>query len=316
MAKWLVTGAAGFIGSNIVAYLIKNGQIVYALDNFANSDYSNLEEFNKYKDQFFFYEGDIRNKELCEFLCGEVDYVLHQAALGSVPRSIDNPYASNDSNVNGFLNIMLAAKEAGVRKFVYASSGSVYGDSTTLPKIEGIEGDPLSPYAATKQINEMYAKVFHKVYGFDSIGLRYFNVYGPRQKFEGPYVTVIPTWCRSFIKGEDIFINGDGETTRDFCYVEDVVQANILAAKSDIKGSYMFNVGAAKNISLNDLFVLIKEKFGNPNVEPIYRDFRLGDARHTLADLTIIKKHLGYEAIHTVDEDLDKAIEWYKNKLR
>jgi UDP-N-acetylglucosamine 4-epimerase len=314
--KWLVTGAAGFIGSNIVKKLLEDNQIVYALDNFSNGDYDNVKEFEGYRDQFFFYEGDIRNKEACEFLCNEVDYVLHQAALGSVPRSIDTPYDSNDSNVNGFLNIMIAARDAGVKKFVYASSGSVYGDSTVLPKTEKMIGDPLSPYAATKQINEMYAKVFNKVYDFDSVGLRYFNVYGPRQKFSGPYVTVIPTWCSAFIKGEDVFINGDGRTSRDFCYVEDVVKANILAAKSDLKGAYVFNVGAAKNMTLNDLFKLIKEKFGNPNVEPIYRDFRPGDARHTLADLTYIKEKLGYEADYTLYTALDKAIEWYKKKLK
>lgn len=312
MAKWLVTGAAGFIGSNIVKKLIERGQKVWGLDNFSNSDYSNIKE---YKNDFEFYEGDIRNLTICNFLCKQVDYVLHQAALGSVPRSIDDPYASNDSNVTGFLNIISAAKAAGVKKLVYASSGSVYGDSIVLPKVEDITGNPLSPYAATKQINEMYAKVFHKVYGFNSIGLRYFNVYGPNQKFEGPYVTVIPLWCKAFIKDEDVFINGDGKTSRDFCYVEDIVQANILAAESDLKGAYVFNVGAGKRVSLNELFTLIKKKFDKLNVNPVYKDFRLGDTRHTLADLNSIKAHLKYCANYNINEGLDKAIMWYRRRL-
>jgi len=313
MAKWLVTGAAGFIGSNIVRKLIEDEQEVWGLDNFANSDLSNIEEI---RSDFLFIEGDIRDFETCKELCCGVDYVLHQAALGSIPRSIDDPYASNDSNVNGFLNIMIAAKEAKVKKFVYASSGSVYGDSTILTKVENIIGDPLSPYAATKQINEMYAKVFSKVYNFDSIGLRYFNVYGPHQKFSGPYITVIPTWCSAFIKGEDIFINGDGETSRDFCFVEDVVRANILAAMSDLKGANVFNVGSGSNIALNTLFTMLKLFFNKPDIEPIYRDFRAGDTRHTLADLTNIEKKLGYYAKYDIHKGLGKAIEWYRNKIR
>jgi len=312
MAKWLVTGASGFIGSNIVKKLIEQKQEVWGLDNFSNSDDSNVKEF---KNDFTFIRNDIRNFKTCVDLCEGKDYVLHQAALGSVPRSIDDPYSSNDSNVNGFLNIMLAAKQAGVKKFVYASSGSVYGDSTTLPKVENTIGEPLSPYAATKQINEMYAKVFHKAYGFDSIGLRYFNVYGPMQKFEGPYVTVIPTWCRAFIRDEEIFINGDGKTSRDFCYVEDVVRANILAAVSSLEGANVFNVGSGTNISLYDLFTLLKDLFNKPDVEPKYRDFRAGDTRHTLADLKNIQTKLGYNAKHDIHQGLEKAIKWYKNKL-
>jgi UDP-N-acetylglucosamine 4-epimerase len=310
MAKWLVTGVSGFIGSNIVKRLLDDNQDVIGMDNFANSDRSNLKDLD-----FEFIEGDIRESQTCANLCKGVDYVLHQAALGSVPRSIDNPYASNDSNVNGFLNIMVAARDAKVKKFVYASSGSVYGDSTTLPKVEGTIGEPLSPYAATKQINEIYAKVFSKVYNFDSIGLRYFNVYGPGQKFSGPYVTVIPTWCRAFITNQELYINGDGESSRDFCFVEDVVNANILAAKSPLQGAYLFNVGSGTNISLNDLFELLKRILNKPEVKAIYRDFRLGDTRYTLADLTSIKEKLGYQTRYNIQQGLDKAILWYKKLM-
>jgi len=310
MSKWLVTGASGFIGSNIVKRLIEDGQEVTGLDNFANSDGINIQEFD-----FEFIEGDIRDYDLCMNLCKEKDYIIHQAALGSVPRSIDDPLSSNDSNVNGFLNMMIASKSANVKKFVYASSGSVYGDDENLPKVENITGDALSPYAATKQINEMYAKVFNKVYNFDSIGLRYFNVYGPRQKFSGPYVTVIPTWCSAFIKDEDLFINGDGESSRDFCFVDDVVEANIIAARSKLHGSYVFNVGSGTNISLNNLFSLLKIFFNNPNKKSIYRDFRLGDTRHTLANLDHIKINLGYEAKYDINSGLPKAIDWYKKAL-
>ena len=313
--KWLVTGAAGFIGSNIVKRLIEDNQLVFALDNFSNGDYENIKKYEKYTNNFIFYEGDIRTYKTCHYLCDQVDYVLHQAALGSVPRSIEKPGVVHDVNVTGFLNMLIAAKEAGVKKFIYASSGSVYGDDTTLPKVENTTGNPLSPYAATKKINETYAAAFTNAYGFDTIGLRYFNVYGPNQKFEGPYVTVIPTWCSAFIKDEDVFINGDGKTSRDFCYIEDVVEANILAAKSDLKGTHIFNVGSAESTPLNDLFMLIKGRFNNPDIEPIYRDFRLGDARHTLANLVNIETHLGYNAKYDIHTGLDKAIEWYKKRL-
>ncbi len=312
MAKWLITGVAGFIGSNLMRRLVDDGEEVVGIDNFSNGRHENILE---YKDDFKFIKGDIRDAELCKKLCVDVDYVLHQAALGSVPRSIDTPVDSNDSNVNGFLNLIVAAKDAGVKKFVYASSGSVYGDDTSLPKHEEITGDPLSPYAATKVINEVYAGVFSKVYGFDSVGLRYFNVYGRNQKFSGPYVTVIPTWSRAFILNEPIYIYGDGLTSRDFCFIDDVVDANILAAKSELVGSHVFNVGAGYNISLNELFKLIKEAFDNPNVEPIYRDFRAGDTRHTLADLTNIKDKMGYEPKENIYTGLIKAIEWYKETI-
>lgn len=311
MAKWLVTGVAGFIGSNLMRRLVSAGETVIGLDNFSNGVKKNISGYEK---DFKFIEGDIRDVDLCKELCKDVDYVLHQAALGSVPRSIDTPLASNDSNVNGFINMLFAAKEAGVKKFVYASSGSVYGDDESLPKVEETTGDPLSPYAATKAINEVYAHVFNKVYGIDVIGLRYFNVYGRNQKFEGPYVTVIPTWSRAFILNEPIYINGDGLSSRDFCYIDDVVNANILAAKSSVKGSHVFNVGAGFNISLNDLFELIKKEF-NSDVEPIYRDFRQGDTRHTLANLTKINRMLGYVPIESIHTGLSKAIEWYKENV-
>jgi len=313
--KWLVTGAAGFIGSNIIKYLIENDQIVFALDDFSNGDYENIKKYEKYTNNFIFYEGDIRIYKTCHYLCDQVDYVLHQAALASVPRSIETPGVVHDVNVTGFLNMLIAAKEANVKKFVYASSSSVYGDDETLLKVENIIGNPLSPYGATKKINEVYAAAFTNTYGVDTIGLRYFNVYGPNQKFEGPYVTVIPTWCRAFIKDEEVYIFGDGKTSRDFCYVEDVVEANILAAKSDLKGTHIFNVGAAESTSLNKLFMLIKGRFNKPEIEPMYRDFRAGDARHTLADLTSIEEHLGYEIKYDIHTGLDKAIEWYRKKF-
>jgi UDP-N-acetylglucosamine 4-epimerase len=313
MAKWLVTGAAGFIGSNIVKKLINDGQEVLGLDNLSNGDYSNIEEF---RNSFEFYEGDIRNPAACEFLCNQVDYVLHQAALTSVPRSIKEPINVNDNNVTGFLNILYAAKEAGVKKFVYASSSSVYGDNEDLPKIEGLIGKQLSPYAATKRVNEIYASVFNNVYGIDTIGLRYFNVYGPNQKFSGPYATVIPIWCKALIKNEDAFIFGDGTTSRDFCYVEDVVQANILAAKSSLKGSYVFNVAVGDTTSLNDLFELIKNKLGKPDIKPIYKDFRPGDIKHSLASIINIEAYLGYDSQYKLNDGLNKAIEWYKKKLK
>ena len=313
MAKWLVTGAAGFIGSNIVKKLISEGHKVWGVDNFSNGDYSNIKE---YENDIEFYEADIRNLDACNFLCSQVDYVLHQAALVSVPRSIKEPDVVHDTNVTGFLNMLNAARNARAKKFVYASSSSVYGDNETLAKVESVIGSPLSPYAATKRINEVYAEAFHNAYGLDTVGLRYFNVYGPNQKFSGPYATVIPIWCYAFIKNEDVFIFGDGTTSRDFCYVEDVVQANILAAKSDLKGSYVFNVAAGNTTSLNNLFTLIKKRFNKPDVEPIYRDFRHGDIKHSLADLTNTETYLKYQAEYDIYTGLDKAIAWYKKKLK
>ena len=313
--KWLVTGAAGFIGSNIVKRLIEDNQLVFALDNFSNGDYENIKEYEKYTNNFIFYEGDIRTYKTCHYLCDQVDYVLHQAALASVPRSIETPGVVHDVNVTGFLNMLIAAKEANVKKFVYASSSSVYGDDETLPKIESITGNPLSPYAATKKTNEMYTAAFTNSYGIDTIGLRYFNVYGPNQKFSGPYATVIPIWCNAFINDKDVHIFGDGKTSRDFCYVEDVVQANILAAKSDLKGSHVFNVAAGNTTSLNKLFTLIKGRFNRPEIEPVYEAFREGDIKHSLASLISIEESLGYEPKYDIHTGLDKAIEWYKEKL-
>lgn len=313
--KWLVTGAAGFIGSNIVKQLIEDNQLVFALDDFSNGSYENIKKYEKYTNNFIFYEGDIRTYKTCHYLCDQVDYVLHQAALTSVPRSIKTPGIVHDVNVTGFLNMLIAAKEAKVKKFVYASSSSVYGDDETLPKIESITGKPLSPYAASKKTNEIYADAFTNSYNIDTIGLRYFNVYGPNQKFSGPYATVIPIWCNAFINNEDVKIFGDGKTSRDFCYVEDVVQANILAAKSDLKGSHIFNVAAGNTTSLNKLFMLIKGRFNRPEIEPVYEDFREGDIKHSLASLVDIEENLGYEAKYDIHTGLDKAIEWYKKKL-
>jgi UDP-N-acetylglucosamine 4-epimerase len=312
MERWLVTGAAGFIGNNIVRKLLADGHQVTGLDNFSNGVRSNVEDLEADLN-FRFVEGDIRDRDLCYDLCSAVDYVSHQAAMGSVPRSIDTPDISNDNNVNGFLNMLMAARDYGLR-LVYASSGSVYGDNTELPKREDMIGRPLSPYAATKQINEMYADVFCRVYDMNAVGLRYFNVFGPYQKFSGPYVTVIPTWARALLKGEPVIIYGDGVTSRDFCYVDDVVQMNILAAKTHLKGSSIFNVGAGEQTSLVELLNKLQTIYGT-DVEPQFEDFRAGDTRHTLADISHGKMQLGYEPKFNIDSGLEIATAWYKEVI-
>ena len=237
---WLITGVAGFIGSNLLETLLKLDQTVVGLDNFATGHQHNLDEVQGLVTEvqwqrFKFIEGDIRNLDDCNKAVSGVDYVLHQAALGSVPRSIDNPIATNQANIDGFLNMLVASKDEGVKSFTYAASSSTYGDHPDLPKVEENIGNPLSPYAVTKYVNELYASVFYRTYGFSSIGLRYFNVFGPRQDPNGAYAAVIPKWAADLLKGSTIYINGDGETSRDFCYVGNAVQANILAALTDIK---------------------------------------------------------------------------------
>lgn len=321
--KWLITGVAGFIGSNLLETLLMLDQQVVGLDNFLTGHQRNLDEvrisvrLERWKN-FEFIQGDIRDFTACDSACSGVDFVLHQAALGSVPRSIDDPITTNEHNVAGFLNILVAARDAGVKRFVYASSSSVYGDHPDLPKKEDSVGRPLSPYAVTKQVNETYAAVFAEVYNLSVIGLRYFNVFGPRQDPDGPYAAVIPKWFAGLIKGEEIYINGDGETSRDFCYVDNAVQANLLAACAENGSalSQVYNVACGERTTLNELFELtrcnvMKHAPKVSEAKPCYRDFRPGDVRHSLADISKAKKHLGFAPRYSVRDGLEKAGKWY-----
>ena len=322
---WLVTGAAGFIGSNLVEALLLLNQRVVGLDNFATGHQYNLDEvMTEISDhqwqRFKFIEGDIRDYQTCERALEGVSYVLHQAALGSVPRSIADPLTSNAANITGFLNLLQAAKESNVKSFTYAASSSTYGDHPALPKIEENIGNPLSPYAVTKYVNELYAGVYARTYGFKTIGLRYFNVFGKRQDPDSAYAAVIPRWTSAMIKGEEVFINGDGETSRDFCFIENTVQMNILAATaSDAAKDQIYNVALGDRTSLNDLFSAIKDTLNknqiNIKLEPIYRDFRAGDVRHSQADISKAKKALGYQPRFNILEGIDKAMPWYALKL-
>jgi UDP-N-acetylglucosamine 4-epimerase len=311
---WLVTGAAGFIGSHLVETLLKLGQNVRGLDNFATGRRENVSALPPYT----FIEGDLRDPDTCAKACAGVDYVLHQGALGSVPRSIDNPLASHESNVNGTLNIFIAARDAKVKRVVYASSSSVYGDEPNLPKIEDRLGSVISPYAATKLITEIYAGAFAKSYGLETIGLRYFNVFGARQDPEGAYAAVIPKWVAAMLRGEQVIINGDGETSRDFCYIDNVVQMNLLSATSQIEGATgnAYNVAVHHRTSLNELFeklraLLQTRKPGLQISDPDYREFRPGDVRHSLADISKANRLVGYEPTHLIDDGLTEAIDWY-----
>ena len=318
---WLVTGVAGFIGSNILEELLNCRQKVIGLDNYSTGYKKNLEEVeanvnkNSWK-KFDFVEGDISSLETCLAVCKGVDYVLHQGALGSVPRSIEAPIATNNSNIVGFLNMLVAAKDANVKSFTYAASSSTYGDHPALPKIEKNIGQPLSPYAITKFVNELYADVFYRSYGFKSIGLRYFNVFGKRQDPDGAYAAVIPKWIASMIDNSEIFINGDGETSRDFCYVDNAVQANLLAATSSEKAqNQVYNVAVGNRTSLNDLFLILKNNLvanGKDYLSvPRYREFRAGDVRHSQADITKAKKLLGYIPSHDLVKGISDAMPWY-----
>lgn len=322
---WLVTGVAGFIGSNLLETLLKLNQKVVGLDNFATGHQHNLDEVQNLVSteqwaNFKFYEGDIRNLEDCHKACANVDYVLHQAALGSVPRSIADPITTNAANITGFLNMLVAARDANVSSFTYAASSSTYGDHPALPKVEENIGNPLSPYAVTKYVNELYADVFARTYGFKTIGLRYFNVFGKRQDLNGAYAAVIPKWTVAMIVGDDVFINGDGETSRDFCFIENTVQANILAATaSDEAKNQVYNVAVGERTTLNYLFKAIKVSLKANGVtyskEPIYRDFRAGDVRHSQANIKKIQKMLGYDAKYNIQEGIDLAMNWYSSKL-
>lgn len=324
---WLVTGAAGFIGSNLVERLLHNGQRVIGIDNFSNGYQENIDSIKAnlnaiQQERFQFIEGDIRDLDTCKYVCRNVDIILNEAALGSVPRSVANPIATNENNVSGTLNMLVAAKECNVKRFVTASSSSVYGDNPDLPKKEERVGQPLSPYAVSKATCEAYAQVFSKVYGMENIILRYFNVFGPRQNPDNPYAAVIPKWFAGLIRGDEICIFGDGETSRDFCFLENVIQANILAGCTSNEKAFgqVFNIAYCQTITLNELYKCIKELVGEryPEVmgrEPEYRDFRAGDIRHSLADINKAKEIIGYQPTHSVFDGLKVTAEWYMNKM-
>lgn len=318
---WLITGVAGFIGSNLLETLLKLGQRVIGLDNFATGHQRNLDEVQSLVtaeqwQRFDFIEGDIRNLQACQKACEGVDYVLHQAALGSVPRSIADPITTNDTNISGFLNMLVAARDAEVQSFTYAASSSTYGDHPGLPKVEDVIGKPLSPYAVTKYVNELYADVFAKTYGFNTIGLRYFNVFGKRQDPDGAYAAVIPKWTAAMINGEDVFINGDGETSRDFCFVENAVQANLLAATASANAkNQVYNVAVGDRTSLNQLFSLLIETLVTNGIiydeEVVCRDFREGDVRHSQADISKAGEQLGYAPDFSIQAGIQRAMPWY-----
>ena len=320
-ARWLITGAAGFIGSNLVEALLRLGQEVIALDNFATGHWRNLDEVEKAVGperwaRFRLIKGDIRDRRVCDLAVEGADYVLHQAALGSVPRSIADPLTSHDVNVTGFLNMLDSARRAEVKRFVYAASSSTYGDEPNLPKREDRIGNPLSPYAATKLANEIYAGVYARSYGFGSIGLRYFNVFGPRQDPNGPYAAVIPKWTAAMIRDEEIAINGDGSTSRDFCFVDNAVQANLRAALSGERAlGQVYNVAIGERTSLNELFGLLRDGLGKHQVHygrsPKYADFRAGDVRYSEADIAKAKRLLGYRPVRRVREGIADALCWY-----
>jgi len=319
---WLITGVAGFIGSNLLETLLKLDQRVVGLDNFATGHHKNLAEVQTLVSaaqwaRFNFIEGDIRELADCRRACEGVDCVLHQAALGSVPRSIEDPLATNAANITGFLNMLVAARDARVHSFTYAASSSTYGDHPGLPKVEDVIGKPLSPYAVTKYVNELYADVFARSYGLETIGLRYFNVFGPRQDPEGAYAAVVPKWAASLLKGQTVFINGDGETSRDFCFVDNAVQANLLAATvaPGAARNQVYNVAVGDRTTLNTLFGLLRDNLAahgvGADVQPVYRDFRSGDVRHSQADVGKAQRLLGYAATHRMAQGIAAAMPWY-----
>ena len=324
---WLVTGCAGFIGSNLLEALLKLDQTVVGLDNFATGKQKNLDEVKSLVTpeqwaRFRFTEGDITDLDTCQQACAGIDYVLHQAALGSVPRSIEDPIRSNASNVTGHLNMLVAARDCGVKRFVYAASSSTYGDHPALPKVEDRIGKPLSPYAVTKYVNELYADVFARTYGLETIGLRYFNVFGPRQDPDGAYAAVIPKWVAAMLRGETIYINGTGETSRDFCYVENAIQANLLAATTEPPEAtnQVYNVAVNARTNLLELFELLRSGLvgRHPHLEtikPVHRDFRKGDVLHSQADVSKAQNLLGYQPTHTIAQGLDEALGWYEADL-
>jgi UDP-N-acetylglucosamine 4-epimerase len=325
---WLITGAAGFIGSNLLEALLQLNQKVVGLDNFSTGHRRNLDEVQSIVSpaqwqNFRFMEADICNFDSCKTACTGVEFVLHQAALGSVPRSLEDPITTNASNVTGFLNMLVAARNSKVRRFVYAASSSTYGDHPGLPKLENNIGKPLSPYAVTKYMNELYADVFGKTYGLQSIGLRYFNVFGPRQNPEGAYAAVIPKWTVSMIKGEPVYINGDGETSRDFCYIANVVQANLLAAstQSTEAVNQVYNIAVGGRTTLNELYAQLKQNLISSyphlkDAQAIYREFRAGDVRHSLASIDKARNRLGYVPTQTMGQGVVLAMPWYQSQIQ
>jgi UDP-N-acetylglucosamine 4-epimerase len=324
---WLVTGAAGFIGSNLVETLLGHGQRVVGLDNFSTGFRHNLDQVRAAVgpaawQRFSFIEGDIRDLATCKRACTGMDVVLHEAALGSVPRSIEDPITSHDSNVTGFLHMLVAARDAGVKRFVYAASSAAYGDWPGLPKVEDQIGRPLSPYGAGKHMNEIYADVFGRCYGLETIGLRYFNVFGPRQDPDGAYAAVIPKWIAALLRHEPVHIYGDGETSRDFCFIDNVVQANLLAAtvRDPEATGQVYNVALGGQTTLNELHAILCHLLARHEpsfrpVPPVYSDFRPGDVRFSRADISKISRLLGYDPAFSVDAGLARAIDWYVARL-
>ncbi|MHB8893738.1 MAG: NAD-dependent epimerase/dehydratase family protein [Candidatus Geothermincolia bacterium] len=323
---WLVTGVAGFIGSNLLEQLLKLDQTVVGLDNFSTGKKRNLDEVQALVGadrwgKFSFVEGDIRDLDACHRVCRGVDYVLHQAALGSVPRSLEDPITTNANNVTGFLNMLVAARDARVKRFVYAASSSTYGDHPALPKVEERIGRPLSPYAVTKYVNELYADVFARCYGLRTVGLRYFNIFGPRQDPDGAYAAVIPKWVSSLLRGEPVYINGTGETSRDFCYIRNAIQANLLAATvaSPEAIDQVYNVAVNARTTLLELFTLLRDGLAprHPHLKdarPVHRDFRAGDVLHSQADIGKARRLLGYEPTHTIAQGLTESLGWYEGQ--
>lgn len=326
-STWLITGVAGFIGSNLLEHLLSLNQKVIGLDNFDTGYRDNMDHAIQDACQlagknlnlnFKFIEGDIRNISDCKQACEGVDYVLHHAAIGSVPRSIEDPIGTSEINIGGFLNMLIASRDAKVKRFVYAASSSTYGDSPDLPKVEDVIGNPLSPYAVTKLANELYANVFANSFNLQTIGLRYFNIFGKRQDPNGAYAAVIPKWVESILNREDVFINGDGKTTRDFCYIDNTIQMNLLAATTVNPQAInqIYNVALNEKTSLNDLYQIIEEGIikrvnGLEKKQPIYRDFRAGDIRHSQACIEKAKKLLGYQPEFNISNGMDAAIDWY-----
>ena len=330
-STWLITGVAGFSGSNLLEKLLILNQKVVGLDNFDTGHQYNIDQAiedaskktgKNLSNNFKFINGDIRELSDCQQACNGVDYVLHQAALGSVPRSIEDPINTNRANIDGFLNMLVAAKDEKVKRFVYAASSSTYGDHPNLPKVEGEIGSPLSPYAVTKVVNELYANVFAKTYGFKTIGLRYFNIFGKRQDPNGAYAAVIPKWVAAILNKEDVFINGDGETSRDFCYIDNTVQMNLLAAttSNDDAIDQVYNVALNDRTSLNRLYQMIEDRLiqrtsGLKKKGPVYRDFRAGDVRHSQANIDKAQTLLDYQPKYMISEGLDEAMDWYVDNL-
>mgnify|MGYP001163590683 FL=1 len=317
--KWLITGVGGFIGSNLLEKLLKLDQSVIGIDNFSTGYKDNLKSVKNSVDKeqwenFSLIEGDIKDLEICQQGCDGVDYVLHQAALGSVPRSIKDPVNTNISNVDGFLNILVAARDSAVKNFIYAASSSTYGDHPDLPKKEHLIGNPLSPYAVSKYVNELYASVFSRTFRINTVGLRYFNVFGKRQDPKGSYAAVIPRWIDAFIKNEPVYIFGDGSTSRDFCYIENVIQANLLAAISEnlSESGEIFNIAVGDRTTLNQLTDIIKKSLpSNSESNIIFEDFRDGDVKHSQADISKAKKLLGYEPYYNVEQGISETINWF-----